>query len=152
MSSFKLSLVAPCGLYCGICTIYRAYHDGNPALFNETPKNFLKALGLPSNPSLGDVKCEGCRSSTLFSYCISCDIRKCVMEKKLTWCYECGEFPCNKLIDFQLKWQLPIIDNLRTIKDIGISEWMKKVAEKFRCSSCGTILHWFSYGICPKCK
>jgi hypothetical protein len=132
--------------------MYRAYHDGNPALLNEAPKNFLKALGLLPNPNLSDIACEGCRSPTLFSYCITCDIRKCVMEKGLTWCYECEEFPCSKLIDFQLKWQLPIIDNLRMIKEIGVDKWVKKVDEKLRCPKCGTFFHWFSYGICSKCN
>jgi len=33
------SLVGPCGLHCGICTMYRACHDQNLSLWEETPRN-----------------------------------------------------------------------------------------------------------------
>jgi hypothetical protein len=41
-------------------------------------------------------------------------------EKKVTWCFECEEFPCEKLVEFQASWQIPILDNLREIKEIGV--------------------------------
>ena len=150
--STSRKLAAPCGLYCGMCTMYRAYHDKNLALMKEAPKNFLEALDLPAEPSFGDIACEGCRSSSVFSFCLKCDIRKCVAEKKVTWCFECEEFPCEKLFDFQSDWQIPIVDNLREIKKIGVDEWLKKADKRWRCSKCGSPLHWFSYGICSKCK
>lgn len=145
-------LVAPCGLYCGICTMYRAYHDGNLALMKEAPKNFLRALGLSLEPSFKEIACEGCRSSLLFSYCLKCEIRKCVLNKKVTYCFECEEFPCEKLFDFQSFWQIPILDNLREIKEVGIDKWLEKANKRWRCPRCGAHFHWFSYGICPQCN
>jgi len=50
---------------------------------SEAPKNFLKALILPSNPTYEEIACEGCRSSLTFFYCLRCDIRKCAADKGL---------------------------------------------------------------------
>jgi len=73
-------------------------------------------------------------------------------EKKVTWCFECEDFPCEKLVGFQASWQIPILDNLREIKELGVDEWLKKAEKRWRYSKCGNLLHWFSYGICLKCK
>jgi len=50
-------LVGLCGLYCGICTMYRTYHDQNLSLWQETPKNFRKQLGL-EKVDFKDIACE----------------------------------------------------------------------------------------------
>ena len=63
------SLVGPCGLHCDICTMYRVSHDQNLGLWEERPRNFRKQLGLGDEVDSKDIACEGCRSSTLFSYC-----------------------------------------------------------------------------------
>lgn len=144
-------LVAPCGLYCDICTMYRAYHDRNLSLLQETPKNFRKQMGLQEEVDFKDIACEGCRSSVLFKYCSECSIRKCVLEKGIDWCYQCESFPCQMLSDFQSYWRMPIIENLRQIQKTGLDTWLKQEDEKWRCSKCRTKLHWFSFGICPKC-
>ncbi len=155
----KLNPVAPCGLHCGICTMYRAYHDQNLDLWEDTPRNFRRQLGLFRRElGLGekidfkDIACEGCRSSTLFSYCAECSIRKCVLEEKgLEWCYQCESFPCQMLRDFQSYWRMPIVENLREIQKIGLDRWLEQEEEKWSCPKCDTKLHWFSFCICPKC-
>ena len=145
-------LVGPCGLHCGICTMYRAYHDRNLSLWQETPKNFRKQLGLGDEVDFKDIACEGCRSSMLFEYCAQCSIRKCVLEEKgLDWCYQCEDFPCEMLLDFQSYWRMPIVENLREIKEIGLDKWLEQKDKKWQCTQCETTLHWFSFGICPKC-
>ncbi len=144
-------LVGPCGLHCGICTMYRVYHDRNLSLWKETPKNFRKQLGL-EEIDFKDIACEGCRSSVLFEYCAQCSIRKCVLEEKeLEWCYQCEDFPCEMLLDFQSYWRMPIVENLREIQEVGLNKWLEQKDKKWRCQQCGTKLHWFSFGICPKC-
>ena len=144
-------LVGPCGLYCGICTMYRAYHDRNLSLWQETPVNFRKQIGL-EEVDFKDMACEGCRSALPFKYCADCNIRKCVLEDKgLDWCYQCESFPCQMLLDFQSYWRMPVVENLRQIQKLGLDIWLKQQDEKWRCSQCGTKLHWFSFGICPGC-
>jgi len=143
-------LVGPCGLYCGICTMYRAYHDKNLSLWQETPKNFRKQIGL-EEVDFKDVACGGCRSSILFKYCAECSLRDCASEKGVEWCYECEDFPCQMLSDWQSRWRMPTIENLREIQKLGLENWLEQMEKKWVCPKCGTKLHWFSFGICPKC-
>lgn len=145
-------IVGLCGLYCEICTMHRAYEDKDLSPMKEAPVNFVKALELPAELSFKDVACEGCLSSTVFSFCEKCDIRKCVMDKNKQWCFECDESPCEKLFKFQSEWQLPILDNLREIKRMGAAKWLEKMDKEHRCQQCGRKLHWYSYGICPTCS
>lgn len=135
-----------------MCTMYRAYHDRDLDLLKEAPKNFITAMQLPSEPRLSDIACEGCLSPLTFSFCKTCDIRKCVLDKKIQLCIECVEYPCQKLDDFQEDWQLPILDHLREIQKIGLDEWLKNAEERWKCTKCGNRLHWYSYGICSKCE
>ena len=153
----KLNRLAPCGLHCGICTMYRVYHDKNLDLWEETPRNFreLLRLGDESENSPADYKdlaCEGCRSSEVLGYCAECDIRKCVLEEKgLEWCYQCESFPCQMLRDYGSYWRMPIVENLREIQKIGPDRWLEQEEEKWSCPKCDTRLHWFSFCKCPKC-
>ena len=43
-----------------------------------------------------DINCDGCQSESprLFSYCSTCEIRKCAREKKVATCAACPEYSC----------------------------------------------------------
>jgi len=150
ITSESKKIVGPCGLYCGSCTMYRAYHDKDLSLLQEMPKNYLKQLEL-EEANLKDIACEGCRSSVLFKYGAECSLRKCASEKGVEWCYECEGFPCNKLKDWQSYWCTPLTENLREIQKLGLEKWLEQQKKKWVCDKCGTKLHLFSCGICPKC-
>jgi hypothetical protein len=57
-------LIAPCGLYCGVCAIYIAHRDNNPK-FKERLLNLYKGeitgkgtLPNSENLSIEDIKCR----------------------------------------------------------------------------------------------
>ncbi len=61
-------LIAPCGLYCGVCAIYIAHRDHNHKL-KERLVNLYKggipdkgALPNSENLSIEDIRCRGCLS------------------------------------------------------------------------------------------
>jgi len=83
-------LLAPCGLYCGVCGVYIASRDNNQKLKDK----LAKAYGVTPE----QIACKGCLSDEKFVYCQACGIRACIMEKKYEGCHQCEEFPC-KLID-----------------------------------------------------
>jgi len=83
-------LLAPCGMYCGVCGVYMASRDNNQKL----KEKFAKAYDVTPE----QIACKGCLSNEKFVYCQECGIRKCVMEKNYEGCHQCEEFPC-KLID-----------------------------------------------------
>lgn len=101
------NLFARCGLYCGNCILYveRKECDGC------------------------GCNCGNCRAS----HCAqSCKIFPCTEDKKLTSCADCAEFPCTQLIQFCYDpiWRshLPVIENLRRVKKIGVQKWLAEQA------------------------
>ena len=146
----KKERIGYCGLYCGCCIIYRAYHDRNLGLFEEAPVHFRHRFDL-ENASQEQIACNGCRSPKPFAYCDTCQIRRCAQAKQLEWCFECEDFPCQRLYQFESFWRMPLIGNLHLIRKLGVDKWMARQEKEWICDSCGNRLHWFSFGICPRC-
>jgi len=120
----RLDLVAPCGIDCGICELYTC--KDNAQLFDQ-----LVAKGI----SKDIIPCNGCRPTNGKCPLISktCDTYNCISEKKLNFCYECGEFPCNTLhpsadrastLPHNMKMY-----NLCTIKKDGLEKFVEKSSE-----------------------
>jgi hypothetical protein len=107
------SALAPCGLSCEKCF---AHVDGEirkyslnlkEKLGNFEPyaKRYEALLGNPIFKKFPDFKevldylasenCRGCRNEQckLFK---DCGVRRCHQEKQVDFCYQCGEFPCNR--------------------------------------------------------
>ena len=63
----KRELLAPCGLYCGVCGVYMADRDGNQKL----KEKLAGAYGVTPE----QIACEGCLSEKRFVYCETCGIR-----------------------------------------------------------------------------
>jgi len=122
----RKELAAPCGLYCGCCFIYKAGSD--KALAQQIAAKF----GMKAE----QVKCEGCvpekgACKMLFKGGI-CPTYECaVNRKKVTFCYECDEFPCLKLAPCADRaGEIPHntkIYNLVQIQKKGLDKWMEGV-------------------------
>ncbi|NTW33059.1 MAG: DUF3795 domain-containing protein [Bacteroidetes bacterium] len=89
-------LIAVCGMNCGLCF----YH--------------LKPEG----------KCPGCFAGrNVNGRCLKCAIKLC-KKRKGEYCFECDEFPCDRLkrMDkrYQERYGMSEIENLKTIKEKGI--------------------------------
>jgi len=84
----RVSLVAPCGIDCGICEGYLCRND-------EELKEYLISRGFPADR----LPCDGCRAvkGNCPAKSDTCTTWKCVTDNAVTFCHECGEFPCNKL-------------------------------------------------------
>jgi len=114
------SLIAPCGMNCGLCI---GYHR---------EKN----------------KCAGCRSTSLNkpNHCINCSIKNCVMlpAVKSKFCFSCPKYPCSliKNLDkrYRNKYGMSMIENLNSIKESGIRNFIKNEKQKWTCSKCGNII------------
>jgi len=105
-------LAAPCGLYCGAC-IDRLLHKS------------CHGCG---------CECGKCDSSEHHK---QCDIYECCVEKNgFKDCSECQDFPCSMLMRFCYNpvWlhHLPVIENLRRRKTVGISRWVKEQKETWK--------------------
>ena len=84
---------AYCGYNCEKCPVYQETKNNNlkklkKILYNNNPNETLETLG-----------CKGCNfSENINKICIACQIRKCAIERKISSCGLCMNFPCEKLI------------------------------------------------------
>ena len=108
-----------------------------------------------------DVKSQGIS----MPYCIGCRPRdkKCaflkkrcqlLMSGKVTYCYECEDFPCEHLrrIDkrYRTLYRMSMIDNLGFMAINGIQRFLEKEEGKWKCPECGGVICCHN-GICFNC-
>ena len=123
-------LLAPCGLYCGVCAIYIADRDDN-LKFKEKLTD-LYGVGME------ELHCKGCLSDEVFKYCEVCPIRECTREKGYEGCNECDDFPCKFVEDFPLPVGKKVI--LRAVPEwraLGTELWVEEELERYHCHECG---------------
>ena len=139
MPEINRALLAPCGLYCGVCAIHIADRD-NKSKF----KKILVDVYKPFSKTIEDIKCKGCLAENqedIFGYCKMCPIRDCVKGKGFESCYQCDDFPC-KFVD---KFPVPVGKKviLRAIpqwKELGTEKWVEEEEKRYHCPECGNSL------------
>jgi hypothetical protein len=142
-------LVGICGIYCGACMVYRAYKDNDQDLIQSLTK-----MGF----SEGEVRCEGCTSDIITPKCGTCIFKECVKSRGISYCFECPDLGCEKLIDLserrarvENKPHLRLCPkNLEKLKEVGTGEWLAQQDKRWSCESCGKRLHWYTKA-CPSC-
>ncbi|MDW7656500.1 MAG: DUF3795 domain-containing protein [Bacillota bacterium] len=128
-------LIAPCGMNCGLCISYQALHH------ELAKKGFRKKT------------CVGClpRSKNCTYMSSHCELMK---KGLVRFCYECGQYPCSRLksIDkrYRTKYHMSMLENLESIKTLGIEAFLAKEEEKWHCQKCGHLICCHS-GLCLHC-
>lgn len=126
-----LSLIAPCGMNCGICTAH-----------------------------LRDKKkCPGCNGNDVnkSASCINCKIKNCEKRQESNWelCYECDTFPCTRMkqLDkrYRTKYAMSMIENLEQIENLGMDEFFQNEETRWTCKNCGGIICVHG-GYCSRCN
>lgn len=127
------NLVGRCGLYCGACSIYRAYKDDG---------DYLKRLSEHFKCPPEKVRCEGCQTLTPESWGNDCKIVQCLRSRGYNFCYECQQYEkrsCKKLEKLAkgyLEDNVDIRVSLEKIKSGKTKEWLKESKKRFRCPYC----------------
>ena len=116
------NLAAPCGIYCGACRQYLLWK-----------KDLLEERGYKQG-------CKGCRIRNKNCAFIRRDCPT-LRKKEIDFCYECDQFPCQKLqkIDthYQEKYSVNMVKNLKRIEEIGVEKWLQEQKELYICPECG---------------
>jgi hypothetical protein len=144
-------LAAPCGLYCGACSILAAIRKNDPQLLELIARGVADYLGHPVEAK--DLACEGCLSEVVAIVCRECRLRACAFERGLTHCAQCDDFPCQQIIDFNndgLRHHSEVLNNIRRQREIGLDAWVKEQEERWRCPDCGCVVDWYAVK-CPNC-
>ena len=143
-----------CGIYCGACDILMAHKTGHKSKFalfwsKKNIENFQKSQGVTS---LGkddfQLTCKGCKSSEVFINCKVCKMRTCAQTKGVAHCSNCEDFPCELYTFEKGKTLLPHLEtasnNLETISNIGVENWLKEQEKEWACPNCQTSFSWYS--------
>ncbi len=126
----NFSIVAPCGMNCGICVAYLR------------EKN----------------KCPGCRGddSNKPVTRVRCKIKTCegFRKENVKFCSDCENFPCENLnhLDNRYKnnYNMSMIENLENIKNFGLKKFLINEDAKWTCSACGGTI-CVHKGYCHSC-
>ena len=137
--------LAPCGLNCKKCF---AYNNGEIRKASIVLQNLLGSFDIYAErfssflpkfknyPSfklllsyLTEENCPGCREgSCLYP---DCGVRDCYKNKKVDFCFQCNEFPCeNSNFDTHLKRRWIQMNN--RMKEIGIESFYQESGDNPR--------------------
>lgn len=125
----RKELLAPCGLYCGVCSIQIAYREDNQKL----KEKLAAAYGVTAE----DIRCKGCCSEEKFGYCETCPIRECATGKGFEGCYQCDDWPCVFVREFPVTVGREVM--LRAIpawRELGTERWVEAELERYQCPLC----------------
>jgi hypothetical protein len=145
------NLAAICGIYCGSCPAYLALRRDDQAEL----ESLARVNGIP----VQEVGCAGCLSGLLMPECRECrhGFRACAKSHSVTWCFECPEFPCQRLRDFRniherkgVSHHKNVIADLTRMQEMGVESWLEAKSRESSCQNCGQGLYWFERK-CPSC-
>ncbi|MBD3286167.1 DUF3795 domain-containing protein [candidate division WOR-3 bacterium] len=97
MNNQGVLVIAYCGIKCIECDAYLATKNDDEAKKEEMA---AEARERGMNITAADISCEGCKTNSgiQISYCGSCEIRACAIEKRYSTCAQCREMEgCEKL-------------------------------------------------------
>jgi len=90
-------IVAYCGIICSDCPVFKATKKNDDAERKIVAELWTKQYG--REYKIEDINCDGCLTDgpTVFSYCSTCEIRKCAQERNVENCSHCEEYACERL-------------------------------------------------------
>lgn len=130
MPDIEKELLAPCGLYCGVCAVFMANRDDNT--------KFKERLTEVYHVGVEEIRCRGCLSDERFFYCLTCPIRDCTSEKGIEGCHCCEDFPCDLIDGFPLPVGKKVIKRaIPSWRELGTGRWVAAELERYHCPECG---------------
>ena len=118
---------APCGVDCFNCRLF----DGNGS------QKERKALANKFRVPEALLSCKGCRAQNgcpMLPH--GCETLACTREKKVTFCFQCDEFPCQKLqpmAEGAEKYPHNFkLFNLLRIQKVGVKKWAAEESKLIR--------------------
>ncbi len=126
-----LELLAPCGIYCGVCDMREAHITGNTAAQQKIAEWLVANAGVECKAS--DIVCESCRGPLDRHWSPDCRILACARERNVRLCVECDDWEtCETIAEFHARPQYQgALRNLERIREIGIEGWAEEVAPRF---------------------
>jgi hypothetical protein len=109
-------MIAVCGLECHKCDILKATTD--PQIARNIADWFKREGNEDVKPD--DVCCLGCKGDRDKHWAADCWILQCCVDKKgHEFCWQCDEFPCDKLAEWSKQCERygDALDRLKRMKE-----------------------------------
>ena len=138
VTEIRSELLAPCGLYCGVCRIQHASQSNDLGYLKRLARIYARRFPKIADALPHELLCSGCMSTRRFPFCRECSIRDCTQQRGLQGCHECPKFPCVLVDEFPLPAGKKVI--LRAIpyrRAQGTEKWVIAEERRYRCPECG---------------
>jgi len=131
-----------CGLYCGACPVLVANENGT-----------VKERAMEWGKKPQDLRCHGCKSGVNCVFGKDCYFKECAESKKLEFCSECEDYPCEKLLEFvsdKSAHHSIVAVNLGRIREVGVVGWIEEQRSRWSCPACDAKFTWYD-STCSNC-
>ncbi|MBI5524391.1 MAG: DUF3795 domain-containing protein [Desulfarculus sp.] len=145
-------LLAPCGLFCGVCAVYQATQNGDQRLKERLLEAYRGQLPGGGAMTMEDINCQGCLSGQTFAYCRHCPVRACTRDQGLEGCHQCPRFPCLFIDSFpQPLGKKTILRAVPRWRELPTGQWIQEEIRRYQCPRCGRQL-FRGARRCPDCR
>jgi len=82
-------------------------------------------------------KCGGCRGPVERNWSPKCEFRPCAEAKGHRYCFECAEFPCDKIEAFASDGHdhhRLAVENMKRMKELGLERWIAQQEKPMFCA------------------
>lgn len=126
MATIDLSMLGPCGIYCGKCDIHIAGKTGDREAQEKIATWIVENLSTECKPE--QVHCGGCWGSLDDHWSADCKVLLCARERGVKLCIDCGEYgDCDTLESFYQGGDYESARRtLERIKEVGLDAWVKE--------------------------
>ncbi len=98
----KNEKICYCGHDCSSCVTYIATQTDDDSLREQSQSFYKEQFRIDIH--LEKFNCCGGRTDNVFELCQDCPFRKCCIERNISSCNLCPEYPCVTLKDYQIKY------------------------------------------------
>lgn len=127
---------------------------------SKIPKMYLAPCGINCYCCYMHLRkkntCLGCfdNSESKPESCKKCKKKKCVTEKGLDYCFQCEDYPCLTIKNFNKRYldryKVNLKDNLQFALENGIIRFMDREISKWKCTQCGGVINMHDK-LCSEC-
>jgi hypothetical protein len=81
-------------------------------------------------------ECKGCRGPQDQHWSPDCEFLPCARQRGHTYCFECSDFPCDKLQAFAsdgYEHHRLAVEHLKRMREIGLEKWLEEQEKPMFC-------------------
>ena len=122
-----------------------------PRQYDPEKVTGICGLFCESCPAFLQFMCDGCLSGFVAPFCLDCrhGFRDCAKEHGVTWCFQCGDFPCERQRRFKdchvengISHHEHVMEEILRQREMGLEAWVREQERINVCPECGAKVAW----------